>query len=210
MKGINILNFVYHTALPGDQEVNAATGLSNHQKDRAVLRQEIGQGLCAPQPGDLQERTGAGTASMSSPTNTTGCGTGTSSGTPFSSAENLDSVHNDLKKHSRGGPEKQPQSGLERTGQKAGPIHKGRGIGIAYRPVPRSLAQRDGFSGPPYQTGLYKQRLPTGELFPLISNDLGLGAADLIAIYEKRWCVEVFHKSLKQNAGLESRPPNMR
>ncbi|MEZ4952434.1 MAG: hypothetical protein R2825_02505 [Saprospiraceae bacterium] len=62
----------------------------------------------------------------------------------------------------------------------------------------------DGFSSP-YQTGLYKQRLPTAELF-LISNDPGLGAADLIAIYEKRWCVEVFHKSLKQNAGLEKSP----
>ena len=45
----------------------------------------------------------------------------------------------------------------------------------------------------------------TGELF-LISNDLHLFATDLFTIYEKRWNVEVFHKSLKQNAGLEKSP----
>lgn len=45
----------------------------------------------------------------------------------------------------------------------------------------------------------------SGELY-LVTNDLSLSNEDACAIYEKRWNVEVFHKSLKQNAGLEKSP----
>lgn len=45
----------------------------------------------------------------------------------------------------------------------------------------------------------------TGELY-IISNDAILTVTDLFAIYEKRWRVEVFHKSLKQNASLSKSP----
>ena len=36
----------------------------------------------------------------------------------------------------------------------------------------------------------------------LITNDLTMSSQEISTIYEKRWSVEVFHKSLKQNAGL--------
>jgi SRSO17 transposase len=39
------------------------------------------------------------------------------------------------------------------------------------------------------------------ELF-LLTNDTGLTAGQITSLYKKRWNVEVFHKSLKQNAGL--------
>ena len=45
----------------------------------------------------------------------------------------------------------------------------------------------------------------SGELF-LVTNDLSLPFETISTIYEKRWNVEVFHKSLKQNAGLEKSP----
>jgi hypothetical protein len=45
----------------------------------------------------------------------------------------------------------------------------------------------------------------SGELF-LITNDLTLSYPDICTIYQKRWNVEVFHKSLKQNAALEKSP----
>lgn len=45
----------------------------------------------------------------------------------------------------------------------------------------------------------------TGELY-LITNDLQLSVQDITATYENRWGVEVFHKSLKQNVGLEKSP----
>lgn len=45
----------------------------------------------------------------------------------------------------------------------------------------------------------------TGVLY-LITNDLDLSYLDICTIYKKRWNVENFHKSLKQNASLEKSP----
>jgi len=45
----------------------------------------------------------------------------------------------------------------------------------------------------------------SGELY-LITNDLEIFFPQICAIYKKRWNVEVFHKSLKQNASLEKSP----
>lgn len=40
----------------------------------------------------------------------------------------------------------------------------------------------------------------------LVTNDLSLDYQAITTIYNKRWSVEVFHKSLKQNASLEKSP----
>ena len=45
----------------------------------------------------------------------------------------------------------------------------------------------------------------TGILF-LICNDLALTYEDIITTYQKRWDVEVFHKSLKSNTGMAKSP----
>lgn len=45
----------------------------------------------------------------------------------------------------------------------------------------------------------------TGDMY-LITNDLELSFQDICTIYQKRWNVENFHKSLKQNAALEKSP----
>ena len=45
----------------------------------------------------------------------------------------------------------------------------------------------------------------TGVLY-LVTNDLSLTFQQICTIYQKRWNVETFHKSLKQNAGLEKSP----
>ena len=39
-----------------------------------------------------------------------------------------------------------------------------------------------------------------------VTNELGLSGTDLLALYQKRWSVEVYHKSLKQNAALARAP----
>jgi DDE superfamily endonuclease len=44
-----------------------------------------------------------------------------------------------------------------------------------------------------------------GKLF-LVSNDLNLTAPELFSTYGERWGIEVFHRSLKQNVGLEKSP----
>lgn len=45
----------------------------------------------------------------------------------------------------------------------------------------------------------------SGELY-LVSNDMNLTNLELSSTYEERWGVEVFHRSLKQNLGLEKSP----
>ncbi len=45
----------------------------------------------------------------------------------------------------------------------------------------------------------------TGVLY-LVSSDLTLEGEQIQALYKKRWSVEVYHKSLKQNASLEKSP----
>jgi hypothetical protein len=47
--------------------------------------------------------------------------------------------------------------------------------------------------------------LSTGVLY-LISNDLSLSGDNLYKIYQKRWVIEEFHKSIKQNASLARSP----
>ena len=45
----------------------------------------------------------------------------------------------------------------------------------------------------------------TGNRF-LVSNDLSLTSAELINTYHKRWSIEEYHKSLKQNASISKSP----
>ena len=45
----------------------------------------------------------------------------------------------------------------------------------------------------------------SGTLF-LITNDLSLDADNIYDIYQKRWRIEEYHKSIKQNASLEKSP----
>jgi IS4 transposase len=45
----------------------------------------------------------------------------------------------------------------------------------------------------------------TGEMY-LLNNDLELSAEDFRTLYKKRWSVEEYHKSLKQNASLAKSP----
>ena len=45
----------------------------------------------------------------------------------------------------------------------------------------------------------------TGTLY-LVTNDLESSADRIYEIYQKRWCIEEYHKSIKQNASLEKSP----
>ena len=45
----------------------------------------------------------------------------------------------------------------------------------------------------------------TGERY-LVTSDLGLKADEIATIYKKRWKVEEYHRSLKQNASLSKSP----
>jgi len=53
---------------------------------------------------------------------------------------------------------------------------------------------------------VFKNKDGSTRILNLICSDLSLDGPEVAALYKKRWNVEVFHKSLKLNAGLEKSP----
>ena len=49
---------------------------------------------------------------------------------------------------------------------------------------------------------------PTGEIY-LITNDLNLQSSHIEEIYQKRWNIETYHRSLKQNVSLAKSPTSV-
>ena len=79
-------------------------------------------------------------------------------------------------------------------------------MGWAYPIIhPWKFAEGTGVSGTPDQAGLYKQG-PVNRCTILVSNDFSLSDDDFTALYKKRWSVEEYHKSLKQNAATAKSP----
>lgn len=123
----------------------------------------------------------------------------------FSSKENLDFVHLELKKHFVVAIKSNRLVALNQKDKLAG----------QFRQVKESDIQKDRattvwLKGLDYPLRLVRRVFrnkdgSTGELY-VITNDLGLSEQTISAIYEERWGVEVFHKSLKQNVGLEKSP----
>ena len=124
----------------------------------------------------------------------------------FSSKENLNFVHYELQKHfvvaikgNRKVALKAPQDNLNREYhrvdeldfQKASTITVWlKGMDFPVTLCQQIFTNKDGSKG---------------ELY-VVTNDLQLSEQDITAIYQQRWGVEVFHKSLKQNVGLEKSP----
>jgi SRSO17 transposase len=50
--------------------------------------------------------------------------------------------------------------------------------------------------------GCSSEAVPRRDVLFLLTNDIGLTSDQITLIYKKRWNIEVFHKSLKQNAAL--------
>ena len=76
--------------------------------------------------------------------------------------------------------------------------------------VPEGSTQIIYLEGVPFPLHLVRQVLTnedgsTGVRY-LVTNDLTLNADQIIAIYQKRWKVEEYHRSLKQNASLAKSP----
>ena len=124
----------------------------------------------------------------------------------FSSKENFNFIHYELKKYfvsaiktNRKVALKAPQDNLNRTYyrveeldfQKASTVTVWlKGMDFPVTLCRQVFINKDGSKGKLY----------------LVTNDLQLSEQDINATYQQRWGVEVFHKSLKQNVGLEKSP----
>jgi hypothetical protein len=123
----------------------------------------------------------------------------------FSSKENFDFVHHDLKKYFVAALKSNRLVAFSKDEKRQGNFF--RVDELTFLP---NQPMRVWLKGLDYEVLLIKQIFTnkdgsTGELY-LVTNDLSLTQDYISAIYEKRWNVEVFHKSLKDNASLAKSP----
>jgi hypothetical protein len=123
----------------------------------------------------------------------------------FSSKENLDFVQYDLKKKFVVALKSNRTVALSESEKRQGKFKK-----IEELDLQTNQTYEVWLKGLDFPVLLVKQIFTnkdgsTGVLY-LITNDLELSYTDTCTIYQKRWNVENFHKSLKQNAALEKSP----
>lgn len=123
----------------------------------------------------------------------------------YSSNENFEFVHKDLKKYFVGALKSNRKMALSKKEKLEGKFHSVSAINIE----PQSRIE-DWIKGLDFPVYLTKQVFTnkdgsTGELY-LVSNRQDYTYEQQITIYQKRWKVEQFHKSTKQNASLAKSP----
>jgi hypothetical protein len=123
----------------------------------------------------------------------------------FSSNENMEFVHKELKKDFVGAIKSNRKAALSLEDKQQGQFKS-----IAELCVQKDQTHTVWLKGLDFPVLIAKQvfknkDLSTGELF-LVSNNLNYSAPNLFKTYNKRWGIEEFHKSIKQNVGLEKSP----
>jgi len=123
----------------------------------------------------------------------------------FSSADNFKFVHKELKKYFVAALKSNRKVALSWEQKLEGKFTR-----VSELDLQPEQAIRVWLKGLDFPVQLVKQVFlnkdgSRGELF-VVTNDLKLSTEAILAIYQSRWSVEVLHKSLKQNVGLEKSP----
>lgn len=123
----------------------------------------------------------------------------------FSAKENFDYLQNTLKKYFVGALKSNRNIALSKTKKLEGKFYR-----VDELDLQTNRSYKVWIKGLDFEVLLVKQVFTnkdgsTGELY-IVTNDLSLSPPQVYAIYQKRWNVETFHKSLKQNAALEKSP----
>jgi len=123
----------------------------------------------------------------------------------FGSKDNMSFIHDDLKKHFIIGIKSNRTVALSRT----------EGKNSQFQQV-KSLNMKDGESRKVWLKSLSFPVLLLKKVFTnengskgtlyLVTSDISLGNGHIYDIYQKRWRIEEFHKSIKQNASLAKSP----
>lgn len=119
----------------------------------------------------------------------------------FSSKENMEYIHNDIKKHFIIGIKSNRNISFSQDGQykalksqtlKKDTLYKAwlKGVSFPVMLIKKVFTNEDGREGVVY----------------LASNDYTSNAEQLYNVYQKRWRIEEYHKSIKQNASLAKSP----
>lgn len=202
MKGINIVNFVYHTALDDEQNISLPVAFELVAKTEVVLDQKSGK-YKRKSPVSKNELVRDRLKILAQRNHLKFKYVLWDSW--YSAKDNMVLVKQKLKKEFVGALKSNRLVALseadKRTGQfvavselelKAGQCRLVylKGLDFPVLLVKRVFINKDGSTGTLY----------------LISSDTSLTWFEITTIYQIRWNVETFHKSLKQNAALEKSP----
>ncbi len=123
----------------------------------------------------------------------------------FASAENMCFVKLDLKKDFSMALKSNRKVALSKDDKSMGKYQR-----IDQLDIPEGITQKIYLEGVPFPLHFVRQVFKnedgsTGVRY-LVTSDLTLNADQIITIYQKRWKVEEYHRSLKQNASLAKSP----
>ena len=123
----------------------------------------------------------------------------------YGSKANMSFIHNDLRKLFIIGIKSNRTLALSENDAKTGRYHKVKDLEIE-----EDIAHKVWLKGIDFPVILikkvFKNENGTEGVLYLISNDLHSSAERLYEVYHKRWKIEEFHKSVKQNASLNKSP----
>lgn len=202
VKGINVISFLYHTEIDKSQSIDLPVAyeivskpvkykdpITNKDKRRSeVTKNEIVRERLRVL--SHQNRIKFSTVLWD---------------TWYSSNENFEFVHKDLKKYFVGALKSNRLVALSKSEKLKGKFQSVSAINIG--PHSRIEVWIKGLDFPVYLTKqvFTNKDGSTGELY-LVSNREDYTYEQQITIYQKRWKVEQFHKSTKQNAALAKSP----
>lgn len=202
VKGINILNFLYHCTLPDGQDISIPAAFEIIEKTEQYLDAKSGK---------VKRRSSVKKNELVRQRLRTLVQLNRLKfkhvvwDTWFSAKENFEYVHFNLKKHFVGALKSNRKVALSKQDKLEGKFVRVEQLDLqANRTYPVWIKGLD------FEVLLTKQVFnnqdgSSGALY-LVTNDFDLPCSAITTIYQKRWSVEVFHKSLKQNASLEKSP----
>ena len=202
VKGINILNFLYHTELDNGQSMSIPASFEIIEKtekfyDQKAKKEKRRSSVSKNEL--LRERLRILVQHNKLKFKYVLWDTW------FSSKENFEFVNNKLKRFFIGALKSNRTVALSKQAKLEGKFTK-----VDQLDLQSNRVYKVWIKGLSFEVLLTKQVFKnidgsSGELY-LVTNDLSLSEPAISTIYKKRWNVEVFHKSLKQNAGLEKSP----
>lgn len=123
----------------------------------------------------------------------------------FSSKDNFNFVHYELEKHFIGALKSNRKVALSMEDKLQGRFHRVDSLDLQADQAITVYVQGLNFPVQLLKQVFINKDGSTGDLY-LVTNDLDMEASAICTTYGKRWGVEEFHKSLKQNVGLEKSP----
>jgi len=123
----------------------------------------------------------------------------------YASADNMKFIHRGLEKHFVVPLKENRKVAVSEADQK-----QGRFVAVETLPLPASQTHEMWLEDVPFALLLTKEVFTnkdgsTGVRY-LVTDDLTLSYDQIIKLYQRRWSIEVYHESLKQNASLEKSP----